>query len=266
MMTDKSPIEKTPLTAARIEQVEQDLRSWAEKPIDISFDPKGTPLFSMMELAHSYARRCVDLTDAICLLLARNHIIPAAVLGRALIETVAMGCLYLHDMGELIAAKDHDRLESKLARFYAGVRGQKIEPVHVMDAMRHLDKVDAAHIEYLDSKYGVFTRFMEVLKARGEDVDESFGETVSVIRTYDLLSEVSHPNGTGTQFLFPDESNETEAVAAARTRFRGASLMAIWHGRHLVAALEQRADFPERYRTEFGTGEIVNPPSRRDDL
>ena len=95
---------------------------------------------------------------------------------------------------------------------------------------------------------------MEMLKASGEDVDESFGEIVSVIRTYDRLSEVSHPNGTGTQFLFLDESNETEAVKEARTRFRMASLMAIWHGRHLVAALEQRADLPERYRMEFGTG------------
>ena len=208
----------------------------------------------MMELAHSYARRFVDLADAIRLLLAKNHIVPAVVLGRAFIETVAMGCLYLHDMGKLIAAKDQDRLESKLARFYAGVKGQKVNPVHVMDAMRHLDKVDAAYVEYLDRKYEVFTRFMEMLKVPGEDVDESFGEILSVVRTYDRLSEVSHPNGTGTQFLFPDASNETEAVAAARTRFRGAALTAIWHGRHLVAALEQRADLPERYRTEFSTG------------
>ena len=251
-MTEKSPIERLPLTAARIKQVEQDLRSWAEEPIDISFDPKGTPLFSMMELARSYARRFVDLADAIRLLLANNQIIPAAVLGRSLIETVAMGCLYLHDMAELIAAKDHDRLESRLARFYAGVKGQKIEPVHVMDTMRHLDKVDVAYLEYLDRKYGVLTRYMEMIKARGEDVDESISETVSVIRTYDLLSEVSHPNGTGTQFLFPDESNETEAVTEARTRFRGATLTAIWHGRHLIAALEQRGDLPERYRREFG--------------
>ena len=65
------------------------------------------------------------------------------------------------------------------------------------------------------------------------------------------LSEVSHPNGTGTQFVYPDESNETEAVTEARTRFRVASFTAIWH---LVAALEQRADLPERYRTPFGTG------------
>ena len=112
-----SSIENTPLTAARIEQIEQDLRSWAEKPIDISFDPKGTPLYSMIELARSYARRCVDLANAIRLLLEKNQIIPAAVLGRALIETVAMGCLYLHDMERLIAAKDHDRLESRLGRF-----------------------------------------------------------------------------------------------------------------------------------------------------
>ena len=254
MMTDKSPIENTPLTATRIEQVEQDLRFWADKPIDISFDPKGTPLFSMIELARSYARRSVVLADAIRLLLAKNHIVPAAVLGRALIETVAMGCLYLHDMGRLIAAKDRDRLESKLARFYAGVKGKKIDPVHVMDAMRHLEKIDVAYVEYLDRKYALFTHLMEMLKASGEDVDESFGEIVSVIRTYNRLSEVSHPNGTGTQFLFPDESNETEAVKEARTRFRMASLIAIWHGRHLVAALEQRADLPERYRMEFGTG------------
>ena len=59
MMTEKSPIENTPLTATRIEQVEQDLRFWADKPIGISFDPRGTPLFSMIELARSYARRSV---------------------------------------------------------------------------------------------------------------------------------------------------------------------------------------------------------------
>ena len=123
-----------------------------------------------------------------------------------------------------------------------------------MGAMRHLEKVDAAYIEYLDRKYGVFTRFMESLKASGEDVDESFGETMSIIRTYDRLSEVSHPNGTGTQCLYPDESNETEAVTKIRAHFRFESLMAIWHGRHLVAALEQQADLPERYRTEFGAG------------
>ena len=253
-MIEKNPIEEWPLPAARIEQVERELRTWAEKPIDFSFDPKGTPLFSMMELAHSYARRCVNLADAIRLLLSENQIVPAAILGRALIETVAMGCLYLHDMGKLIAAKDHDRLESKLARFYAGVQGQTIKPVHVMDAMRHLNKVDAAYVEYLDRKYGMFTRIMEMLRASGKGVDDGFGEAVSVIRTYDLLSEVSHPNGTGTQFLFPDESNEAKTVAAARTRFRGTSLTAIWHGRHLVAALEERADLPERYRSEFGTG------------
>ena len=164
-----------------------------------------------------------------------------------------MGCLYLHDMEKMIAAKDHDRLESRLRRFYAGVKGQKIEPVHVMDAMRHLNEVDAAYVQYLDHKYGMFTRFVEILRVHGEDVDGSFVEMLSVMRTYDQLSEVSHPNGTGTQFLFPDESNEIKTVAAARARFRVASLTAIWHGRHLVAALEQRADLAERYRTEFGT-------------
>ena len=52
-----------------------------------------------------------------------------------------------------------------------------------MDAMRHLNKVDAAYVEYLDRKYGMFTRIMEMLRASGKGVDDGFGEAVSVIRT-----------------------------------------------------------------------------------
>ena len=255
MMTDKSPLESSPLAADRIAQVERDLRFLAEKPIDISFDPKGTPLFSMMELARSYPRRCVDLGDAIRSLIATNRIIPATIVGRALIETIAMGCLYSHDMEQKIATKDPDRLELRLQRFYMGIKGEKVKPVHVMDALRHLDKLDAAYLKFLDGKYGMFTRFIENLKASGDHVGgESFDEAVSVMKNYDFLSEVCHPNGIGTQFLYPDASNETEEVTKLRARLRFASLLAIWHGHYLVAALDKISDLPERYWRAFKAG------------
>jgi hypothetical protein len=233
----RSFLESNSLAIARLERIEQDLRAWAAKSVKISFNPKGTPLFSMMELYYSYPRRCVDFGDAVRSLIAASRIVPATVVGRALIETVAMGCLYLHDMERLIAAKDHDRLELKFARFYAGIKGQRVEPIHVMDAIRHLERIDAAYVAYLDKKYGVFTRFMESVKAAGKYVEgKSFGEMLSVKENYELLCEVSHPNGIGMQFLYPDESNETEDVENLRARFRFASLMSIWQCHHLLVA------------------------------
>ena len=87
--------------AARIEQIERDLHMWAAKPVQLTFDARGTHTVSMMELAYSYAKRCADFADAIRSLLAKDMIVPAVVVGRALIETVAMGCLFLHDMRRL---------------------------------------------------------------------------------------------------------------------------------------------------------------------
>lgn len=248
----KSALETDPIMTQRVEQIERDLQAWAAKPIEFSFNPQGTDLFSMVELARAYAKRCANFAESIRVLLAESRIVPATIIARALIETLAMGCLYLHDMERLVAEGDLKRLETRLKRFYAGRKGGSVEPIHVMDALRYLEKIDSAYVAYLDNKYGVFTQIMKVLGAVKPDLEgKSFGEMISAMKNYDELSEITHPNGTGTQYLYPHEVNETEDVERARQRFRFASLASIWQCHHLISALEKSADLPERYRAAF---------------
>jgi len=249
---ERLPIETIPLARSRIEQIERDLQSWATKPIAFSFDPSDTHLFSMQELARSFAKRSIDLAQSIRSLIEQDRIVPATVVARALIETIGMGCLYLHEMGRLIALGDRLRLEKCFHRFYAGVKGQSIEPVHVMDAIRHLTKIDGEYIQYIENKYGVFTSFFKSATEEGVvDEAQDWKELMSMERNYALLSEIAHPNGTGIQFLYPDPSNENASVTKLRQRFRSASLTAIWHCFHLLKALEDSDDLPDRFRTAF---------------
>jgi hypothetical protein len=147
---------------------------------------------------------------------------------------------------------DRSRLEERFHRFYAGIKGHSIEPVHVMDAMRHLAKIDSEYVKYLDGKYGVFTcRFKSAVEEGVADGAQNWEELLSVMKNYDLLSEVTHPNGLGTQFLYPDPSNDNAPVAKLRQRFRHASLMAIWHCSHLLKSLTDSSDLPDRFRAAF---------------
>ena len=245
-------IENNPLAVARLQQIERDIATWAKKNIEVKFDYSGTHLFSMMELAYSYAKRCDDLVGSIRHLLSQDRIVAATIVGRALIETIATGCFYVYEMHRLIELGDRNRLDDRLHRFYAGVKGKSVEPVHVMDAMRHLEKIDGDYVTYLDGKYGVFTRMIEQLKpAEKSGSHESPREVLSAMRNYDELSEVCHPNGIGTQFLFPDQSNETEMVIKARERFRSAAITSIWQCNHLLKALIKADELPESYRRKF---------------
>jgi hypothetical protein len=130
----------------RIERVEQDLDSWAAKSVDFTFDPSGTNLFSIMELSLSYTKRCADFASSIRLLLQDDHVVPATVIARALIETIGIGCLFLSDVGRLIAAGDRDRLDNRVNRFYTGMKGGSVEPVHVLDGIRHLEQLEKTYV------------------------------------------------------------------------------------------------------------------------
>jgi hypothetical protein len=178
--------------------------------------------------------------------------VAATIVGRALIETIATGCFYIHEMHRLIDLGERDRVDDRLRRLYAGIKGQSVEPVHVMDALRHLEKIDGDYVTYLDGKYGIVTRMIDQLTpARESDRRESPREVLSAMKNYDELSEVCHPNGLGTQFLYPDKSNETEKVKEARERFRSAALTSIWQCHHLLKALVKADDLPERYKQKF---------------
>jgi hypothetical protein len=245
-------LETEPLAKGRIEAIEKDIQEWADKPIDFSFDPSGTGLFSMEELGRAFAKRAADFSKSIRMLLANGHIIPATVVGRALVETVSMGCLFLHDMDKLVAAGDVARFDARLQRFYAGVKGKSVEPVHVMDAIRYLEQIDAEYVQYLDNKHNMFALAEKIAKIRGHELTkEEFFQKLSVMKNYDLLSEVSHPNGTGTQFMYGQPGPADEQAERLRKRFHQASLMSIWACHHLLVALKKNEDLPERYRAAF---------------
>ena len=136
--------------------------------------------------------------------------------------------------------------------FYAGRKDHSIKPVHVMDAIRHLTKIDGEYVKYLDDKYGAFTSHFKSAVEEG-DVNgaQDWKELMSIMKNYDCLSEVAHPNGTGTQFLYPDPSNENALVTQLRRRYRSASLTAIWHCSHLLKSLTDSDDLPDRFRAAF---------------
>lgn len=245
-------LENNAVAVERLQQIERDIAAWARKKVEVKFDYSGTHLFSMMELAYSYAKRCDDLASSIRQLLSQNRIVAATIVGRALIETIATGCFYIHEMHRLIELGDRNRVDDRLRRFYAGVKGHSIEPVHVMDAIRHLEKVDGDYVTYLDQKYGVFTKMIKQLRPAAESGSPpNPREALSVMRNYDELSEVCHPNGTGTQFLYPDQTNETEIVIKSRERFRSAAVTAIWQCNHLLRALIRADELPELYKQKF---------------
>lgn len=250
--TPKQPIEMNPLASQRSEQVERDLNAWAQKPIDFSFDPFDTHLFSMIELARSYAKRYADLAKAIRLLIANDQLVPATILARALVETIAVGCLYLHDMDRLIAAGDLEKLYERFKRYFAGAGKCEIRPIHVNDGLRYLEKVDAKYYNYLDEKYGTFSKLIESIAGPSEeDSQKRLSELISVMSAYDALCEVSHPNGTGTQLVYPADGEEDANVGPALQRLRTAALVTIWQGHHLLRALENNAELPERFRSKF---------------
>jgi hypothetical protein len=196
-------LEATPLAVQRVEQIERDIQMWADKPIEFSFDPSETGLFSMEELARAFAMRAADFSKSIRSLLANDHTIPATVVGRALIETIGMGCLFLHDMNRFVTVCDRERFDERLSRFYAGTTGQPLKPVHVMDAIRHLEKIDGEYVRYLDNKHDMFSVAAELMNDRGRELSRTeFLESFSAMKNYDLLSEVSHPNGAGTQLMY----------------------------------------------------------------
>lgn len=250
-------IESLPLAMERFSGIKSELSGWATAEISFEFNPKGTHLFSILELAYGYAKRCDDLTRSIESLIASGHIVPATIVGRALIETVAMGSFFISEMDRLIAHGKLENLEKRFTSFWGGSKEAAIKPVHVNDALRHFEEVDAKYVRYLDTKYGVFTALFGALRKPGAE-PQLPEQTLSALKNYDFLSEISHPNGLGVQFIYPyidgmDEKIKT-AANALLDRYRFQANMAIFQCHHLNSALETTKTLPERYQEAFMKG------------
>ncbi|MGR9356863.1 hypothetical protein [Rhizobiales bacterium] len=250
-------IETLPFAMERLAGIKSDLKAWAECSIMFDFNPAGTHLFSIIELAYGYAKRCEDLTRSIEAMLSAGQVVPATILGRALIETIAMGSFFIAEMDRLIAHGKLENLERRFTSFWGGSKQRDIKPVHVNDGLRHLEEVDAKYVRYLDEKYRVFTSLFEALRKKGAE-PQPIEQTLSAMKNYDFLSEISHPNGLGVQFIYPyiDGMDEKIKVTANALldRYRFQAQMAIFQCHHLNSALETTKTLPGRYREAFMKG------------
>lgn len=250
-------IESLPLAMERFSGIKSELSSWATAEISFEFNPEGTHLFSILELAYGYAKRCDDLTRSIESLIASGHIVPATIVGRALIETIAMGSFFISEMDRLIAHGKLENLQKRFTSFWGGSKESAIKPVHVNDALRHFEEVDAKYVRYLDAKYGVFTALFGALRKPGAE-PQLPEQTLSAMKNYDFLSEISHPNGLGVQFIYPYIDGMDEKIKAAANalldRYRFQANMAIFQCHHLNSALETTKTLPERYQEAFMKG------------
>jgi hypothetical protein len=242
---------QNPILEARAAQVEADLAGWAARSPSFDFDPSGSNLFSIMELAHAYSKRASEFVRVIRSMLKDQQLVPAAVMARALTETTAMGCLYLDDMQRLIAAGDGARLEARFKKFYVGVRDGKIVPVHVMDALRHLEKVDEAYFEELSTRHPILAVATKLLAATRPAQDAAADKGLPLVsQNYALLSEVAHPNGTGTQFLYGVPHPQVDCQPL-HERLAFLSVAAIWQCHHLIRALQRTQSLPAEFRAKF---------------
>jgi hypothetical protein len=254
-LTPDDALPDNPILRTRSAQVEAQLAAWASRTPSLQFDAKGSHLFSMMELAYSYPKRAHEIANVIRLLLERSHIVPAVIMARALTETVAAGTLYLADMVRLVASGDLNRLEARFMKFYSGIRDHDIGPVHVLDAIRHLEKIDEAYFEDLSMRYPLLDEIKKRIINATEEQGASSEFTLPLVsRNYALLSEVAHPNGLGTQFLYPAPDTPYDGKSL-RQRLSFLCEAAIWQAHHLITALGRAETLPEEFRVKFLTME-----------
>jgi hypothetical protein len=82
-----------------------------------------------------------------------------------------------------------------------------------------------------------------------ESYKYAFRENASLTKTYDRLSEISHPNGLGTQYLYPAaDAPENHQVVE---HYRHSTGAAIWQAHHLITGLQRLEDFADRFVAAF---------------
>ncbi|RAK57219.1 hypothetical protein [Phenylobacterium deserti] len=232
---------RSPLLLERIREVEVELAIWARRAPDPQLEGD---LFAMMELLYSYPKRADDLASSAKAMMHLRRLTPAVILSRALIETVAMGCFYVHELKRLISAGDAEALKTKFDKFYAGRLGEEVSPVHVNDALRYLEKIDNAEDPDRTATEARLEAEAEALG--GLDLsDPKFVET-----SYGLLCEIAHPSCVGTHLLYPAPGGPD--IAEPKQRLEFAAELAIWQAQYLLEALKEGEEIPALHRQAFG--------------
>lgn len=235
--------EASAIRKARLNQVVAEIRDWAERGWTYQ-DAPNLVVYSVLELANSFPKRANDLIASIRLLALGGRVVPAVILARALVETVAMGRYYAETIERHLQAGDYEKLERDFLRFFMGskIEGSLIKPFHVNDALRDLEQRDLAYLSYLVAKHP------ERWSALPDPVS-AYENAAGLRMTYDRLSEISHPNGLGTQFLYPANDAPDNQTTIAQYRFMTDA--AIWQAHHLLVGLKTLHGFADRFVVAF---------------
>jgi hypothetical protein len=230
---------RSPLLLERIREVEGEIADWARRRPSFDFEVEGSELLPIMELLYGYAKRAHDLAAATRALMALERLTPAAILARALIETTAVGCLYVKEIRRLVDGGELAPLQARLARYCDGAG-----PVPLDEALRYLAALDDA-------------QFAATRSAEAQALGLDLGDPKFVETSYRLLGEAAHPVAAAGNLLHAT-AGEPEADEP-RLRLEFAVELAIWHARYLLAALEEGEFLPKSYRERF----MRIPPPRR---
>ncbi len=245
------------LRSWRLNSVYSEVKEWGQRPIEFNSDPRGTQLFSIEEIKRSFCRRFIDLADSASELLKEDRVVSAAVLARSQIETVGMAAFFVHEVSRMTRKADLEAFEKRIAQFLGGSTGdgEIAKRVHVMDAIRHLDKLDHQYAEYLWTKYPAAKAFFNALEEvpSAELEIQDLVSRISAIKNYDTLSEFVHPNALGTFFIYgqPEDAGPPEqSIKELLKRMTGA---ATWQGHHMITALTASEGWSDEYFQQFKT-------------
>ena len=241
----------------RIDRIFQDLQEWGNRPILFSYDPRGTCLYAIEETKRAYCRRFVEFSLAARTLLENQQYNAACIVARAQIETVAMGAFFVHEISRLLHAGAIENFNTKIKRFLMGSSSMSAtnKPIHVADALRHLQELDEAYITKLWNRHPIMKK--EVSKILETESDSTTADnvisTVSVTKNYDFLCDFAHPNGPSTFFFLGQPENETIAHDKLRGRLASLTNSATWQGHHMLQALNAADSQSDDYFATFAS-------------
>ena len=220
---------------SRLLQIEEKIQMLAKHQVRL-VDCTSTDSYSVLELAYSIPKRAHDIISAMKLGILNDQVVPVVILARALIETTATGCLFYDRMEKHLGKTDHERLARDFIKFYAGGRLEGApKGFHTNDGLRHLEQIDSIY-------------FAKISKASSQVV-EALKDNAGVLKLYDELSEIAHPNGLGLQYLYPAE--DAEDPKNVKERYRHLVGAAVWQCHHIVRAMTNFSNFDQRYNDAF---------------
>jgi hypothetical protein len=97
---------------ARLNQIIHDITEWARRRWTAEDSP-NLVTYEVIELAYSYPKRAYDLIESMRALMQADRVVPAVILARALVETIAMGRYFIDKMEKSLSDGDFSRLEAQ---------------------------------------------------------------------------------------------------------------------------------------------------------